>query len=269
MIDFSNLKEDELKPLLWDLSKQYEIQMKDEIKCMTDIVDPEHSNKTPAEAAKMKSEMTKSFNVSDYFIDIQKDVMNVVLQKWEGNPLCSMQFIINLMCNGMITTKDKVLYPNGKKFFDCYQLNDWAPLSVPDIMSSINGYLLDQYLKEGRKTTAAFNPDKVKGIIILKSVSVIGEEFTLRQIEFINPLVNEDIDTIKDILLDLQLKEFIEILDDSDAKNWRCRFSKKFMRETLYQRLLFRQQKKTLHQLSADFIQNHPNLEPNHELEQK
>jgi len=81
MIDFSNLKEDELKPLLCDLSKQYEIQMKDEIKCMTDIVDPEHSNKTPAEAAKMKSEMTKSFNVSDYFIDIQKDVMNVILQK--------------------------------------------------------------------------------------------------------------------------------------------------------------------------------------------
>lgn len=136
-------------------------------------------------------------------------------------------------------------------------------------MSSINGYLLDQYIKEGRKTTAAFNPDKVKGIIILKSVSVIGEEFTLRQLEFINPLVNEDIDTVKDILLDLQMKEFIEILDDSDAKNWKCRFCKKFMRETLYQRLLFRQQKKTLHQLSADFIQNHPHLEPNHEMEQK
>lgn len=54
---------------------------------MTEIVDPEHSNKTPAESVKMKSEMIKSFNVSDYFIDIQKDVMNVILQKCEGNPL--------------------------------------------------------------------------------------------------------------------------------------------------------------------------------------
>lgn len=41
------------------------------------------------------------------------------------------------------------------------------------------------------------------------------------------------------------------------------------MRETLYQRLLLRGQKQNLHQLSADFIQNHPGLEANHEVEQK
>jgi hypothetical protein len=169
----------------------------------------------------------------------------------------------------MVTTKDKVLYPIGKKFFDCYELNNWTPVHVPDIMNSINGQLLDQYLKEGRKMNTTFIQDKVKGIILLKSAAVIGEVFTLKQLEFISPLVNEDIETIMDILTDLQGRDFIEIIDDNDAKNWICRFTKKFLRESLYQRLLLRGQKKFLHQLSADFIQNHPNLEPHPDIEQK
>lgn len=169
----------------------------------------------------------------------------------------------------MVTAKDKVLYPNGKKFFDCYKMNDWAPLSVPDLMTSINGQLLDQYLKEGRRINSSFLQDKVKGIILLKAASVIGEVFSLKQLEFISPMINEDIDTLMEILMDLQARDFIEIIDDNDAKNWVCRFTKKFLRETLYQRLLLRGQKRTLHQLSADYIQNHPNLEPSHEVEQK
>lgn len=180
-----------------------------------------------------------------------------------------MQFLFNLMTNGFVTTKDKVLYPIGKKFFDCYQLQDWTPLSVPDVINNINGQLLDQYLKEGRKLNGTFIQDKVKGIILLKAASVIGEVFTLQQLEFISPLINEDTETIMEILMDLQNRDFIEIIDDNDAKNWVCRFTKKFLRETLYQRLLLRGQKKPLHQLSADYIQNHPYLEPDHELEQK
>ena len=136
-------------------------------------------------------------------------------------------------------------------------------------MSSINGQLLDQYLKEGRKLNTTFVQDKIKGIILLKSAAVIGELFTLRQLEFISPLINDDLDTITDIVLDLQNRDFIEIIDDTDNKNWMCRFTKKFLRETLYQRLLLRGQKKALHQLSADYIQNHPNIEPDHEIEQK
>jgi len=116
---------------------------------------------------------------------------------------------------------------------------------------------------------ATFVQDKVKGIILLKAASVIGEVFTLKQLEFISPLVNEDVETIMEIMIDLQSRDFIEIIDDNDAKNWICRFTKKFLRETLYQRLLLRGQKKYLHQLSADYIQNHPNLEPNPDTEQK
>ena len=136
-------------------------------------------------------------------------------------------------------------------------------------MSSINGQILDQYLKEGRKLNTNFVQDKVKGIILLKAASVIGEVFTLKQLESISPLINEDIETLMEILIDLQSRDFIEIIDDNDAKNWICRFTKKFLRETLYQRLLFRGQKKPLHQLSADYIQNNTNLEIDYEIEQK
>jgi len=101
--------------------------MKDEINKMTEIEDPDLTGRTQIETNKLKNEMMKKHNVADYFNDIQKDVMLVIKQKCEGNPLCSMQFLINLMTNGMVTTKDKVLYPSGKSFFDCYQLNDWTP----------------------------------------------------------------------------------------------------------------------------------------------
>lgn len=136
-------------------------------------------------------------------------------------------------------------------------------------MNSINGRLLDQYMKENQKPSGPFDHMKIKGILLLKAAAVIGEIFTLKQLEFISPLINEDIETIMEILIDLQSKDFIEIIDDNDAKNWTCGFTKKFLRETLYQRLLLRGQKKNLHQLSADYIQNHPNLEQNHEVEQK
>jgi hypothetical protein len=91
----------------------------------------------------------------------------------------------------------------------------------------------------------------------------------VKQLEAISPLINEDLETIMEILIDLQARDFIEVIDDNDAKNWICRFTKKFLRETLYQRLLLRGQKKGLHQLSADFIQNNTNLEQDYEIEQK
>lgn len=118
MIDLPSLEENEIRQMLCDFSQEYTVQMKEEIERMTRIIDPAHSNKTPAESAKLKSEMTKNYNVSDDFNKIQKDVMNTIMSKCEGNPLVSMQFIINLMTSSMVITKEKVLYPNEKKFFD-------------------------------------------------------------------------------------------------------------------------------------------------------
>lgn len=81
LIDLNDMEDEHIKALFCDLSRQYELQMKDEINKMTEIVDPENSNKTPAEATKMKNEMLKQYNVTDYFKDIQYDVMTVIRKK--------------------------------------------------------------------------------------------------------------------------------------------------------------------------------------------
>jgi hypothetical protein len=81
MIDLSDLDEEELKLMICDLSKQYEIEMKDEINKMTEIIDPDKTLKIPGDCQKIKNELIERFNVSDYFTEIQKDVMNVIVQK--------------------------------------------------------------------------------------------------------------------------------------------------------------------------------------------
>lgn len=61
------------------------------------------------------------------------------------------------------------------------------------------------------------------------------------------------------VLRALEDKDYIEILDETDPKNAVCRFRKSFFRETIYQVMLYRVQKKGLHQLFATFIQENPN----------
>ena len=69
---------------------------------------------------------------------------------------------------------------------------------------------------------------------------------------------NESYKSIMTIIRILEQKDFIEILDETDAKNAVCRFRKCFLRETIYQAMLYRDQKKGLHELMAQFIQNNP-----------
>ena len=48
-------------------------------------------------------------------------------------------------------------------------------------------------------------------------------------------------------------------MDETDPKNAICRFRKCFFRETIYQIMLYRVQKKGLHQLFVQYIQDNPN----------
>lgn len=79
-----------------------------------------------------------------------------------------------------------------------------------------------------------------KGILLLKSAAVIGEVFGSRILQHINPLRNESHKSILQVLKILEQKDFIEILDETDPKNAICRFRKCFLRETIYQIMLYR-----------------------------
>jgi hypothetical protein len=98
-----------------------------------------------------------------------------------------------------------------------------------------------------------------KSILILKAAAVVGENFTSRVIEHISPLRNEGHKTYLHILKLLESFDYIEILDESDPENIKCRFRRAFFREAIYQFMLYRAQKKGLHQLVVSYITDHPN----------
>ena len=71
-------------------------------------------------------------------------------------------------------------------------------------------------------------------MLILKAAAVVGETFTSRVIEHITPLRNEGPKTYTQILRLLEQYDYIEILDESDPKDIKCRFRKAFFRESIY-----------------------------------
>ena len=86
-----------------------------------------------------------------------------------------------------------------------------------------------------------------KGILILKSAAVIGEVFGSKVLQHICPLRHDTHKQILQVLKCLEQHDYIEILDETDPKNAVCRFRKSFFRETVYQIMLYRAQKKGLH----------------------
>lgn len=92
----------------------------------------------------------------------------------------------------------------------------------------------------------------------MKAAAIIGEEFGTLALKKILPLRQETHGSLLVVLKELEQGELIEILDETDPKNINCRFNQSFLRETVYQIMLFRDQKKVLHQQLAEHIQSLP-----------
>lgn len=103
---------------------------------------------------------------------------------------------------------------------------------------------LDYFLKEGKDPKYRGNLRKqemhVKGLMLLKTAAIIGEEFGTLALKKIIPLRNETHSSIHGILKELEVAELIEILDETDLKNIQCRFNSAFLRESIYQVMLYR-----------------------------
>lgn len=83
--------------------------------------------------------------------------------------------------------------------------------------------------------------DCMTSIVWLKSATVLGDEFDSKSLLALNPLRNKE--TVPDLnkhLKSLETRGLIEIVDESDQENFKCRFNKPFLRESLYQVVLFR-----------------------------
>ena len=166
--------------------------------------------------------------------------------------------------------KDQCLQPT-QLFRKCRQRQDWSLVPVPGLSQKINCSLVDGFIKEMRSKQNKVDAETaVKGALLLKSAAVIGEVFGSRVLQHINPLRGETHKGLLHVLRILEARDFIEVLDETDHKNVVCRFRKIFLRETIYQGMLYRAQKKGLHQLMVQFIQSHPgalDADPDQEAE--
>ena len=84
---------------------------------------------------------------------------------------------------------------------------------------------IDTFLKEGRSKGVRKQEIAVKGLMLLKAASIIGEEFGTLALKKILPLRHETQGSILVILKALEEAELIEILDETDLKNTLCRFN--------------------------------------------
>jgi len=97
-----------------------------------------------------------------------------------------------------------------------------------------------------------------KGCLVLKTACVIGEEFGTQALKKMLPLRGESHVSLIKILKYLEEQEFIEVLNESDPKNIHCRFNKSFLRESIYQVMLYKDQKQTLSKAYAEYLQSLP-----------
>ena len=94
-------------------------------------------------------------------------------------------------------------------------------------------------------------------LVMLKAASILGEEFEFKALKHINPFpkkANSDKIVSESIKL-LEQKDFIQIVNETDAKNVVCRFNKAFLRESVYQILLYKSCKKDLHTATQSYLQ--------------
>ena len=94
--------------------------------------------------------------------------------------------------------------------------------------------------------------------MVLKAAAVIGEEFGTAALKKILPLREETNGSLAQILKELEQNDLIETLDETDPKNIHCRFNKSFLRESVYQVMLFKDQKQYLHSQLAEYLQSLP-----------
>jgi len=175
---------------------------------------------------------------------IDKDALQIIANKSEGNPMISFQLILASIKAHYLENKEGYLMPT-EEFNTAKILDDWSFIDVPDLATRLNS-----------KHLSLLSKISIKDLICLKAASVIGNIFTLRQLKYISPLITEGmVDLIKRVVI-LDEMKIIEIIDDDGVSDMTCRFLIPFIRETLYQRLLYRDQKKCMHSMSAEFLLN-------------
>ena len=96
----------------------------------------------------------------------------------------------------------------------------------------------------------------IKSILLMKAASILGDEFETESLQSVFNQVRKQT-SHKDFFQCIKMLEqnsFIEVMDETDKNNVVYRFSKPFLRESIYQTILYRDQKQIMHKMAADYF---------------
>jgi hypothetical protein len=254
-----SLTRKDFKKILLGLNHSYQKSYMMEIKNKTDILDPVHSIKTVEKSQEWLQLLIQLFNLHRVYQDIDNTVIDVLMQKGSGNIMYCFQFFFNLFTNGFLQIDKYGCVIETEMLKKCRLLGNYTNIPVPSFAIKKRLKNLDFFLMEGRSKRILRKSElAVKCLMLLKTASIIGEEFGTCALKKILPLRSETHGSILALLKELETAELIEILDETDLKNIQCRFNQSFLRESIYQTMLYRDQKQVLHQQLADHLQSLP-----------
>ena len=190
-------------------------------------------------AVKKKEEVMSPQEENEKYIT---KILQSLNNRTEGKALDLLQVVANLQKVGHLKAEGSKLIISSKikRLFDMKQ---FLTIEPPLSRMSINGEILD------RLETHAY--------LLMKAAAVIGEEFDLQMLMKVNPFqLSISNEKLRRVLNYLEKLDFIEILDESEH-NVKYRFFNPFMREVIYNRMLF-SQRRQLHRFVAEAMQANP-----------
>ena len=145
---------------------------------MTEIIDPDHTIKTKQQCDDWLKLLTKQYNLDRVWTNVDSEIIRIVLNKCAGNTIISLQFFFNLLVNGYIEVDQDGQVVPKKAFEMCVQLQNFTKLPVPSNAIKKRLKDMDTFLKSGRaKNNIRKQELAVKGLMLMKAASIIGEEF--------------------------------------------------------------------------------------------
>ncbi len=161
-------------------------------------------------------------------LELSKKIIKVINEKTEGNPLTAIHFFENLMIHEIFRLEKRSIIVK-ESLERMIELDELLTINAPLCRTKIIGQLIDRLSCEQH--------------LIMKTASVIGECFDFQTLVKVNPFkLSITPEKLRKILSDLESMDYIEILDEQEH-NITYRLTHTFMREVLYQRMIFNQRR--------------------------
>ena len=179
-------------------------------------------------------------------------ILKLMKDKTQGRPLDIIHLSGKLIEGGYLSVNDNKLNIKNK-MMKCIEINQYLTIDAPICRTVINGEILDRL--------------DCESYLLMKPAAVIGECFDYLMLLKVNPFKDTiPPEKVRRLINYLEKQEFLEVLDEQEH-NTIYRFMHPFMREVIYQRMIY-SQRRQIHRFVAEALQSIPlENEANEKLE--